>query len=105
MRKNRTIGFLMLFGKTWQLLRDRRVPKKTKLIPIIAIIYILSPIDIIPDFLVGPGLLDDVGILLLSMYAFFSLIPKDVLIKYNRSNYNERINSNDESKKSEKIIS
>ena len=36
---------------------------KSVLIPSIAIIYVLSPIDLIPDFLLGFGAVDDLIIL------------------------------------------
>ena len=40
---------------------------KSVLIPSLAIIYILSPLDIIPDWLLGIGSLDDFGILALTL--------------------------------------
>ena len=32
----------------WVLLRDRRVRKRYKLIPIVTLIYIISPLDLVP---------------------------------------------------------
>ena len=43
----------------------------------LAIIYILSPIDIIPDFILGFGQIDDAAVLLLCLY----FLEKD-LYKY-----------------------
>ena len=40
---------------------------KSVLIPSLAIIYILSPLDIIPDWLLGIGSLDDFAILALTL--------------------------------------
>ena len=64
----------------WRLLRDRRVPVWIKLIPVGAVIYLISPIDLIPD-LIFPGLgeLDDLAILLLSAKALVDLSPPDVV--------------------------
>jgi len=64
----------------WRLLRDRRVPAWIKLIPVGAVIYLISPIDLIPD-LIFPGLgeLDDLAILLLSAKALVDLSPPDVV--------------------------
>ena len=64
----------------WRLLRDSRVPAWVKLIPVGAIVYLISPIDLIPDF-VFPGLgeLDDLAILLLSAKALVDLSPPDVV--------------------------
>lgn len=39
------------------------IPKTTILSIIAAIIYFVSPIDLIPDFIVGLGLVDDVAVL------------------------------------------
>jgi uncharacterized membrane protein YkvA (DUF1232 family) len=35
------------------------VPFKAKLLMLGALVYLVSPIDLIPDVLVGPGVLDD----------------------------------------------
>lgn len=40
--------------------RDPRVPRSTKLLTFGAIAYVVSPIDLLPDFLPGVGQLDDV---------------------------------------------
>ena len=45
----------------WRLLRDERVPVIKYLIPILVALYVVSPIDAIPDFLFGVGQLDDLG--------------------------------------------
>lgn len=50
------------------MVRDRtyRFPLKTKIALVFAIIYAISPLDIIPDFLtffLGFGLIDDVGVI------------------------------------------
>jgi uncharacterized membrane protein YkvA (DUF1232 family) len=60
---------------TWRLLRDRRVPLWTKAIPVAAITYVLSPLDLIPDFLIVLGQLDDLGILLGAMRLFEAVVP------------------------------
>ncbi len=42
-----------------KLLFDREVPKGTKSLIVIALAYLISPIDIIPDFVPVAGLVDD----------------------------------------------
>lgn len=59
--------------KAWKDFRSPSVPKRIKLIPVLAIVYALSPIDVIPDVFVGLGQLDDVGIILLALKLFMSL--------------------------------
>ena len=64
---------------TWRLLRDPRVPMLTKAIPVGAILYVLSPFDLIPDFFIGIGQIDDIGILIGAMRLFESAAPGDVV--------------------------
>ena len=54
----------------WRLLQDARVPGWLKLISLATLVYLLSPLDLVPDILVGPGQLDDLGILLLGLWLF-----------------------------------
>ena len=70
----------------WQHLRlvakmfvSRDVPLFLKLIPVAAAIYILSPLDFVPDVIPVMGQLDDIGILLLGMKMFIDLSPKHVV--------------------------
>jgi uncharacterized membrane protein YkvA (DUF1232 family) len=63
----------------WRLFFDPRVPWATKLIPPAALIYLLSPIDIIPDLTLGLGQLDDLAVLLLGTKLFIELAPADVV--------------------------
>jgi uncharacterized membrane protein YkvA (DUF1232 family) len=68
----RTLSVIPFAGQllrlSWKLFWDRRVPFLLKVLPLAAVIYILSPIDPIPDFRLGLGQLDDIvvaGVLLL----------------------------------------
>ncbi len=64
---NTSLGFWASFVRqmrlAWRLFWDPRVPGWTKFIPILSVIYIISPVDFIPDFLLGIGQVDDVGAL------------------------------------------
>jgi len=65
---------------TWQLFWDSRVDAVRKLIPLGAVVYLLSPIDILPELALGPiGVIDDVGLLLLAMNAFIAVCPPDIV--------------------------
>lgn len=55
---------------TWRLLRDNRIPLWKKFIPFLGVLYVVMPIDIIPDFLVVVGQLDDLGIMIFAMRMF-----------------------------------
>src|SRR5512135_808623 len=81
----RSPGFWMnLFNSfriAWRLMWDNRVPFSAKVVPVLTILYILSPIDIIPDVLVGFGQLDDLAILLLGTQLFIAVSPKDIVAR------------------------
>ena len=63
----------------WRLWRDRRVPFWLKLIPPAVLVYLLSPLDMLPDPLLGLGQLDDLGVILLGLRAFVALAPNEVV--------------------------
>jgi uncharacterized membrane protein YkvA (DUF1232 family) len=57
------------------------VPRRAKIALLIAILWVLSPIDLIPEFLPVIGPLDDVvAVVLLLRYAARA-IPRDILIQ------------------------
>lgn len=70
---------------TWRLLLDSRVPLWTKAIPFLGIAYVLSPIDIIPDFLIGLGQLDDLGIIFGSLCLFEALVPEYIADEHRKA--------------------
>jgi hypothetical protein len=63
----------------WKLLWDNRVPLWTKLIPPATLAYLIFPADILPDFALGLGQLDDLAILLLGTKLFIELSPIDIV--------------------------
>lgn len=67
---------------TWKLLFDKRVPVWMKAVAIAPLIYVISPIDIIPDVILGLGQLDDIGIILAGMRLFESLVPADIVAEH-----------------------
>ncbi len=73
------INLFNSFRIAWRLLWDNRVPLGAKIIPILTVLYILSPIDLIPDVIVGLGQLDDLAILLLGTQFFIAVSPKAVV--------------------------
>jgi uncharacterized membrane protein YkvA (DUF1232 family) len=69
----------------WRLFWDQRVPLWTKLIPPVALGYVLFPLDIIPDVVPGLGQLDDVAVLLIGVKLFIELSPPDVVHEHLRA--------------------
>lgn len=68
---------LKLIGR---LMADRRVSLFLKIIPVGALAYLFSPIDLVPNAVIPfVGVLDDAAILWLASYAFLEMVPTDVL--------------------------
>lgn len=59
----------------WKLMQDESVSPALKLIPFLALIYLISPIDLIPDLALGLGQLDDIGVILFAIATFIRLAP------------------------------
>ena len=67
---------------SWRLIRDRRVPLVLKGLPIIALLYLLLPFDLVRDFLPLIGLLDDLVVVTSLILAFIILSPRQVVIEH-----------------------
>jgi uncharacterized membrane protein YkvA (DUF1232 family) len=63
----------------WAILRDARTPNSAKLATIAAILYVLSPIDLVPDFIPILGWLDDGVVAVLLLKLAQRLLPDDLL--------------------------
>ena len=63
-----------------RLLRDARVRPGDKAIAVLGLAYVLSPIDLLPEFLFGPlGLLDDAFLLALTVSRLVNRVHPDVV--------------------------
>jgi uncharacterized membrane protein YkvA (DUF1232 family) len=62
-----------------RLRRDPRVPRRAKLAVAFAGLWVLSPIDLIPEFLPVIGPLDDVVVVALALRYAARRVPRDVL--------------------------
>lgn len=83
------LGVLALLVQTiqlvWRLMLDSRVPNWNKVVVPAALLYILSPIDLLPDLILGLGQVDDIGILMLSVRLFIDLCPPHVVEEHRRA--------------------
>ncbi|RPI39115.1 MAG: DUF1232 domain-containing protein [Methanoregulaceae archaeon] len=61
---------------------DPRIPWYAKAIIVLTVIYALSPIDLIPDFIPGIGYLDDLIIIPVGIALAVRLMPEDVWEEY-----------------------
>jgi uncharacterized membrane protein YkvA (DUF1232 family) len=67
----------------WRLWGDPRVPKSLKAMVVAALLYVLSPIDLVPGFLLPVlGQLDDVTVLMLAAYLFIRWSPPEVVAEH-----------------------
>ncbi len=63
----------------WTIVRDVRTPASAKLATIAAVLYVISPIDLVPDFIPILGWLDDGLIAVLLLKLAQKLLPADLL--------------------------
>ena len=64
----------------WSLFWDKRAPFLPKMVLSLAIIYLLSPIDLLPDFAIpGVGYIDDLVVLALASKYFIKAMPKELI--------------------------
>jgi uncharacterized membrane protein YkvA (DUF1232 family) len=69
---------------TVRLLREPGVPLLMKMVPALAVVYLISPIDAVPDFLPVVGQLDDLGVIVLALETFLKLCPASA-VDFHRS--------------------
>lgn len=77
--------FVQSFRLVWRLMQDPRVPILPKLIIPAAILYVLSPVDLVPDFILGLGQVDDLAIFLFSIRSFIAMCPPDIVEEHRRA--------------------
>ena len=63
-----------------RLLRDERVPKRAKLLALIGVGYVLSPVDLLPALILGPvGWVDDLVIVAATLSRMLNHVHPDVV--------------------------
>lgn len=72
-------GRLML-----RLVRDGRVPLYAKAVVGLTLVYVLSPLDFVPDWLPLLGQLDDVAALTAGVALFLRLCPPEIVEEHER---------------------
>jgi uncharacterized membrane protein YkvA (DUF1232 family) len=65
-----------------RLMADPRVPRRNKWIAGAVVLYLVSPIDVIPDFIPGLGQLDDVIVVLLALHGLLNRVDESVLVEH-----------------------
>ena len=63
----------------WRLFRDRRVPILLKALLVLTLVYVVSPLDLVPDLVPVIGEMDDVVVVLAGLWLFVRLCPPEVV--------------------------
>lgn len=63
----------------WGVLRDPRAPKSAKLLTLLALLYVISPVDAVSDFIPVLGWLDDGVLACVLLQAAWRLLPPELL--------------------------
>lgn len=70
----------------WLLIKDKRVNFFLKILPIASLVYLVSPIDMLPGMVVPViGALDDAAIIWIGTSLFISLCPEEVVQEHTLS--------------------
>ena len=69
-------SFLKLFSR---LIKDARVSASAKLVVAGILAYVILPTDLLPDFLIGVGQLDDLAVIFGGLKLFLRLCPREVV--------------------------
>lgn len=62
----------------WAMVTHRETPTSAKLVAAAAVLYLISPIDLIPDVVPMLGLMDDAGVVALFLSIAYKLLPKQL---------------------------
>ncbi|MGQ9896068.1 MAG: YkvA family protein [Acidobacteriota bacterium] len=71
-----------LLKLTYRLVRDPRVPQTDKIILAATVAYVLTPLDVLPDFIPFFGQIDDSYLLAVALLRLLSRTPGEVLAKH-----------------------
>ncbi len=66
----------------WRLARDPRVPPRSKAILFMLGAYLVSPIDLIPDFIPGLGHVDDLVLAAFALDQILNRVPENVVYEH-----------------------
>jgi uncharacterized membrane protein YkvA (DUF1232 family) len=73
----RLVRLLLRNGRlAWRLLQDGRTPLKAKLILGAALLYLVSPVNLLTEWVPILGQLDDIAVVTLGLELFFRNVPE-----------------------------
>jgi uncharacterized membrane protein YkvA (DUF1232 family) len=78
---NRFLQFRAELGQLWRAFRATETPMHLKVLMLLVPLYLLSPIDLIPDFIPLAGWLDDIVIVPTLVSWIVSMLPKTAPVR------------------------
>ncbi|HVO42693.1 MAG TPA: DUF1232 domain-containing protein [Aggregatilineales bacterium] len=73
------LGFIEQMRLSWRLFRDPRVSLWAKTIPVLTVVYLVSPVDWVVNLIPVLGQLEDIAVLGLGMMIFIKVSPPEVV--------------------------
>lgn len=73
------LGWRRGLRAVWGIMRDRRVPLAVRLLPVPLLIYLVSPLDLIPDFIPVLGQADDLLVVAAALWLVLRCTPRAVI--------------------------
>ena len=72
--------FVPLFGKLiYRLMKDSRVPTRAKATLLVAAGYVISPVDFVPDWILGLGQFDDLIVAAFALDQILNRVPDHIV--------------------------
>jgi uncharacterized membrane protein YkvA (DUF1232 family) len=65
-----------------RLMRDKRVPARSKAMMVVLAGYLASPIDLVPDFIPGAGYLDDLVVAAFVLDQILNRVPEHLVAEH-----------------------
>jgi len=81
MLKEAVLALPNLVKLVGRLIRDPRVPARSKAFALLAAGYVLSPVDLIPDFIPLLGQSDDALVVILALHRLIRSVGEDVVLE------------------------
>lgn len=72
----------------WRLLQDDQVSPWLKLVPLLSLVYLVWPLDLVADPALGLGQLDDLLVIIMGILILRYLCPKTSIVKAGESRPN-----------------
>jgi uncharacterized membrane protein YkvA (DUF1232 family) len=77
----------------WLAFGDRRTPWYAKALVAVVVAYVVSPVDLVPDFIPVLGYIDDLFLVPAGIYLALKMVPREVLEEYRQKPRPAKISS------------